>query len=576
MKTRRILFLCLLWGGLVILAQQLGLRAFVRQELASLDLRCRFRGVLPAPTNIVIFAIDQASTSLSDRFDPLPAPLVPLKNFPYPRTVYAAAIEKLMAAGTQRLGIDLLFISPKDGDDRLQEVLTRFHERVVVGANFSDDGRQLLMPVFDGVAGYVNYWPDLDGTVRRVRHEVYASDIAGVARSPNERPERSFDSLIAGKTATETLINFSGRVKTISFYQLFSGEAWTNDVRNAVVLIGPAGNFQHDQHPTPFGPMDGVEIHANAIGTLLRGDAPREAAGWVGVLTVVLLALGAAGILRTTIHPLGKLGVLTVLGGAYFGLAQLAFARGAVLLIAAPLWTVAGGGILGIAMQVVTERLERLRVRRTLDRYVSKQVAEEILRHGDEYAASLGGERRPVTILFSDIRGFTTISEQTSPVELLGRLNEYLTAMVDVVMKHDGTLDKFIGDAIMAVWGAPTSAGEVEDAWRAVQSAAGMRDRLAELRLPWRIGIGLNHGEVVVGNIGSPQRMEYTVIGDAVNVASRVEGLNKDFGTDILLTESVYELVKERVEVKLIGGVAVKGREQKVNVYALVRIGRTD
>ena len=165
-------------------------------------------------------------------------------------------------------------------------------------------------------------------------------------------------------------------------------------------------------------------------------------------------------------------------------------------------------------------------------------------------------------------------------MELVAQLNEYLTAMVDVVMKYDGTLDKFVGDAIMTVYGAPTSAGDAEDAWRAVQTAAEMRARLAELQQRWRaagkpelrIGVGLNHGEVVVGNIGSPQRMEYTVIGDPVNVASRVEGLNKEFGTDILLTESVYELVKERVDAKLIGSVSVKGREQKVNVYALERL----
>src|SRR5206468_6561582 len=148
-----------------------------------------------------------------------------------------------------------------------------------------------LRPVFDSVAGYVNYWPDLDGTVRRARHQVYASDIAGVGRSSNERPEPSFASLVAGKTGSDALVNFGGPVQMISFYQLFYTTTWTNAVRDALVLIGPAGNFQHDQHPTPFGPMDGVEIHANAIATLLRGDAPREAAGWIGFVTILVLAL---------------------------------------------------------------------------------------------------------------------------------------------------------------------------------------------------------------------------------------------------------------------------------------------
>ena len=149
--------------------------------------------------------------------------------------------------------------------------------------------------------------------------------------------------------------------------------------------------------------------------------------------------------------------------------------------------------------------------------------------------------------------------------------------MTEIVLQYHGTLSKFIGDAIMAIYGAPLSAGSVEDAWRAVQTAHRMRLRLAELQAGWvahgrpslRIGIGINHGEVLLGNIGSPHRMEYTVVGDPVNVASRVEGLNKEFGTDILLTEAVYELVKDHVEVQRVGTTAVKGREQPLKVYRL-------
>ena len=241
----------------------------------------------------------------------------------------------------------------------------------------------------------------------------------------------------------------------------------------------------------------------------------------------------------------------------------------------------AGGGALGITLQLAVERLEKLRVRRTLEKYVSGPVAAEILRHSNEYENSLGGERKSVTILFSDIRDFTSISERSTPLELVKQLNEYFTAMVEIVMKHNGTLDKYIGDAIMAVYGAPLSAGEAEDAWRAVQTAAEMRARLVELqqtwiaqgREPFRFGIGIHHGEVVVGNIGSPQRMEYTVIGSNVNVASRVEGLNKHYKTDILLTESVYELVKDQVVAQLMDtAAAAKGLEQKLTVYALTSL----
>jgi adenylate cyclase len=480
----------------------------------------------------------------------------------------------------------------------LRAAIEKYHDRVVLGSNFSDDGRQLLLPSVvmpesiptESIAGYVNYWPDFDGGVRRERSRTTVSDVAHVEPFPGEQPVLSFTALVARRTTPDGLINFAGPSGTYPvhpFYEMFYDKAWTRNLqdgavfRDKIVLIGPAGNFQHDQHPTPFGRMDGVEIHANVIATLLHGDGPREARSIVGIVSVLALALATAMLLNLATHPLGKLGLLVAVGAAYFTVTQVAFAsRGMVLWVAAPLWTVAGGGVAGIASQLLAEQLEKRRVRQTLERYVSKPVADEVLRHGEEYQNSLGGERKPVTILFSDIRGFTTIAEQATPSELVGQLNEYLTAMVDIVMEHNGTLDKFIGDAIMAVYGAPLSAGAVEDAWRAVQTASRMRSRLAELQKGWaaqgrprlEIGVGINHGEALVGNIGSPQRMEYTVIGDVVNVASRVEGLNKEFGTDVLLTESVYEMVKERVEVKQMGMAEVKGREQKVMVYLLVRL----
>ncbi len=586
------LVFCLVWSALVWLAHEHNFRPLIAEELATLDFRFRLRGARPAAPEVAILAIDQRSM-VADRFTPEELATNPqlalLKNFPYPRPVYADAMERLCAAGTKKVVIDLLFLSPKDGDQELSAAIAKHRDRVVLGANYSDDGKQLMLPSVvvpediptESVAGFVNYWPDLDEVVRRTH---VPSPEMGV---PAATGIRSVVAMAAGWDTTAALINFDGPGGTFPsypFYELFYDKTWEQNLkrgdvfRDKIVLIGPAGNYQHDQHPTPFGPMDGVEIHANAIGTLLRGNAPRAAPAFVGVLTILALALVTAALLNVAGHPLGKLGLLTGVCIVYGVVAQVAFASGGlVLLVAAPLWTVAGGGVVGIAAQLVAEQLEKLRVRRTLDRYVSKQVAEEILKNTEEYEQSLGGERRTVTILFSDIRGFTSISERSNPVELVQQLNEYLTVMVDVVMKYDGTLDKFIGDAIMSVYGAPTSGGAAEDAWRAVQTAHEMRVRLGELQKQWRaagkpelkIGIGLNHGEVVVGNIGSPHRMEYTVIGDPVNVASRVEGLNKEFGTDILLTDTVYELVKDRVEVRIAGTTAVKGREQKVNVYAL-------
>ena len=530
--------------------------------------------------------------------------LAALAGFPFPRRVYAAALERLFQAGAQVVGIDLLFLAPKEDDEQFQTALARYQSRVVLGSNFSDDGRQLMAPApvippelpVESVTGYVNYWPDADGVVRRCKYKTTATEIAGLTPTASERVLASFDWQIAQRyqptLATATpYINFTGPTDSFlsyPFYELFYAKTWEQNLqrgdvfRGKIVLIGPGGNFQHDQHPTPWGVMNGVEVHAAGIGTLLHGRAPHDAPDWLGLLLIIGLTILGAAILQTGAHPLTKLALLA--GGClgYGAVASFVFTySGLILIVAAPIWAVAGGGVLGIALQVAVERLEKLRVRRTLEKYVSRPVAMEILRHSDEYENSLGGERKPVTILFSDIRDFTSISERSDPLALVQQLNEYFTVMVEIVMKHNGTLDKYIGDAIMAVYGAPLSAGIAEDAWRAVQTAAEMRTQLKVLQQTWatqgrpvlRIGIGINHGDVVVGNIGSPQRMEYTVIGDAVNVASRVEGLNKQCGTDILLTESVYALVRERVVVVAQELAAVKGREQKLNVYSLTGLG---
>lgn len=219
---------------------------------------------------------------------------------------------------------------------------------------------------------------------------------------------------------------------------------------------------------------------------------------------------------------------------------------------------------------------ERDRLKETFGRYVTRQVADHLMK-GHQ---NLGGELVPVTVLFSDIRQFTSISERMDPRALLDFLNEYFSGMVESVMHHQGVVDKFIGDAIMAVFGAPVP--EPEDPFRAVQAALEMRTRLAKINegfgargLPEiRAGIGLHTGQVVAGNMGHSERMEYTVIGDPVNLASRLEGMTKELGCDILLSEDLHRLVAERVEAEPLKMIKVKGRDQEVMVYRLIGLAR--
>jgi class 3 adenylate cyclase len=242
---------------------------------------------------------------------------------------------------------------------------------------------------------------------------------------------------------------------------------------------------------------------------------------------------------------------------------------------------VASGGdemrLLGVAFnQMIKGLKERDLVKDTFSRYVTKQVAEEILKDPGKIAP--GGKKQEVTILFSDIRGFTAFSEGHDPEEVISHLNEYLSAMVDIIFKYEGTLDKFIGDAIMAVFGSPIT--HDDDPVRAVKTALEMQKRLVLLNTEWvkkgrtplTIGIGINTGVVIVGNIGDVRRMEYTVIGDNVNLASRLEDLTKNYGSPIIISATTYNKVKDIVVVNKLKETTVKGKTQVVEIYELLKL----
>ena len=275
---------------------------------------------------------------------------------------------------------------------------------------------------------------------------------------------------------------------------------------------------------------------------------------------------------------------------------QLAFTGGGVArrISVSPTFCITGSGLLlltvpvlaaflvsgffSLAFEYVLESLEKMRTRRTLERYVSKNLVKEILDNPGSFYNTLKGVRKPATMLFSDIIGFTTLTENADPEKLVVQLNEYLTRMVAVVFENEGTLDKFIGDAVMAVWGNARSAGVENDAKMAARAALGMRRELKLLNDRWKtegtnplgIGIGINQGEVLVGNIGSSERADLTVIGDAVNLASRLEGLTRTYGVDILLGANVTELVRDEFQVRSVALVQVKGKTKPVEISALL------
>jgi adenylate cyclase len=222
--------------------------------------------------------------------------------------------------------------------------------------------------------------------------------------------------------------------------------------------------------------------------------------------------------------------------------------------------------------------MEKLRTRRTLERYVSKNLVKEILDNPDSFYSSLRGVRIPATILFSDIVGFTGMTESADPEKLVAQLNEYLSRMTAAVFENNGTLDKFIGDAVMAVWGNVSSRGAAEDAKSCTRAAVSMRRELRSLNEKWaaegiapfRIGVGINHGDVVGGNIGSQEKADPTVIGDAVNLASRLEALTRTYSVDILVGARAAELIRDEFDLRSVALVQVKGKTQPVEIFTLI------
>ncbi|HUP66295.1 MAG TPA: adenylate/guanylate cyclase domain-containing protein [Thermoanaerobaculia bacterium] len=329
-----------------------------------------------------------------------------------------------------------------------------------------------------------------------------------------------------------------------------------------------------DLRPTPLsGTSAGVEIHANALDALINGRFNREASPFL-IGTFMVLATAAFGAIVFAIRSqLAAFAWAACFAAAWLIAGAVALSNGIVIRSIGPAIAILVAWIAITVMRFIAEQRQTLQLKSTFGHYVSPQILEYLLEHPDR--VRLGGERRDLTILFSDIRGFTSISEASEPEEVVEMLNEYLSRMVDILLRHGGTLDKFIGDAVMGFWNAPAS--EPEHPRKAVLCAIEMIEETARLRALWepegkpaiRIGIGINTGEAVVGNIGSRQVFGYTVIGDAVNLASRLEGKNKDFGTEIIVSESTRERMGSDIPSFYLDEVKVKGKELAVKIYEI-------
>lgn len=580
-------------------AQALG--AFAPLDRKLLDFYFVVRGERESFAPIIIVAIDYETLQRIEH------------RWPWPRSIHAQLIRKLASAGARVVAFDILFLDPDPVHDPDLAKAAEVAGNVVWASTFvsADQQRfqvsQHLAPtqtlqVPSAKFGYVGLPFDPDGYVRRTvpfrrfGSQVFKSFAVVIAEryrneplSPQSTEGNQWGNGHVGLVPTEwdgsARINFSGPPATfpiIPLVRVLEGKIPPDAVKDKVVLVG-ATTEAADSFFTPFysrllpetsRTMPGVEIHANAVNMLLQGHSLRRAGSAWTFLLFLILGL-TASLLVNQRRPWLTISMLTAVLAAYLVLAYFLFSS-------FDLWLEAAGPVASAPLVwgalafygFVVERKEKNFVRSTLELYVCPEVVQEVISRGIDLAP--GGKRQTITILFSDVRGFTSLSERLSPEAMVDILNQHFTASSEIILNSCGTLDKFIGDAIMAFWGAP--APREDHALAAVRAAIEMQAAARELdtivQARWaeqfRIGIGINTGDAVVGHIGSPRRMGYTAVGDPANLASRVEGLTKDYQAEILITQTTYDLVRKQIEAEALGQVSVKGRKEPTAIYRVI------
>jgi len=378
-------------------------------------------------------------------------------------------------------------------------------------------------------------------------------------------------------------VNFIGGSGSFQHYPyyLFANDGTmegNNSLKDKILLIAAYAvtGVATDEKKSPYGATFGIEHHANALNTILNQDFLYKFSDLQNIAIMLFIAL-LIGLFvpRMAIGP--SLIVTTLFIILYSVFSYMLFDYFSVITaLATPLIQTALTYSMLVTYRVVNEQKEKKYIRQTFSKFVSKSVVDELLK--DPSKIKLGGDKKILTVLFSDIRGFTSISERLTPEELVEHLNIYLQSMTDIILKYYGTLDKYIGDAVMAFWGAPV---EMDDhALKACKTSIEMMEALKEMNKKWEsenkpvlaIGIGINTGDMIVGNMGSAARMDYTLMGDNVNLGSRLEGTNKFYKTGIIISEFTYQYVKDDVIVRELDLIRVKGKALPVKIYELMGI----
>ena len=611
------IIICIICTLLVAGLYRIGFVTFGTSEFYAQDVALQFFGKRePINPQIVFLSLESVNPGQfsDEEIQASPALQLMSHTWPWPRAVYPMIFQRLFDSGAKVVAMDMLFLSETDNDAGFAEALEKYRDKVVIGSNFFEDFRQnidlktlqlpstSLIPMttpLDDRIGYVNFWGDWDLVLRRAKYrttqsmafhdapqageEVYYS-LAARAVQKFGRPD-----LIPAGTESHR-IRFAGPPDTFehhAIYNMFLPKIWNSPefdggklFKDKIVLIGAYGNSLKDTVETPYKSMPGPEMHLNAINALLNGGFVRETEGFVNYLLIAGAGLMAWGLCVYCRSPLLRLGLLVLAIFLWFVVAELLFNFASLYLFSVPpLLALGSSGILGLSWDFFMEQRDKARVRGTLERYVSKHAVREIIDNPSSYFNTLGGVRKPVAVFFSDLRGFTSMTEEAADSHaVITQLNEYFDVMVAPVLANRGCLDKLIGDAIMAVWGNIQSLGPKGDVCDAIDSALQMRAALPKLNEEWiaagkkplAMGMGINFGEVIVGNLGSKQQMNFTVIGDTVNLGSRIEGTTKEYGVDLLVGEDAAKLVTDEFLMQTAGLTQVKGRKKPVELFYVI------
>jgi adenylate cyclase len=551
---------------------------------------------------IVIVAIDDRSLEQLGRFSS------------WPRSYHSQLVNILAENGARIIAFDILFSEPSpDDDDELAASIKQAGNVILPFVGTMEVPPSAAMSEANGsgkiikslesfeknalAVGHANISPDEDGIVRRLpillaNSEGYDTALALTAIAKYLRRPQIIESTVednylsfAGRSiplddTNRMMINYtdnpasSGDIIAVSYVDVLRNDFSPDTFNDKIVLIGVTAIGFGDTFWTPVGRiMSGVEIHARAMRTILSGDFLKPATAPVTYLSILLLAvLCGLAVLRfrvlwATLSTV-FLGIIYILAAFYF------FDRGIVVDMLYPPLAMAGAFVGVNLYSVTSEQLEKREIARTFGRYVSPSVAKKILNAVDEGSLRLGGEECTVSVLFADVRNFTGFSEKTNPQELVYILNRYLSEIIRVVLQHDGMVNKFGGDSIMAIWNVPV--GCPEHALAAARAAVRAQQAVSELpemeeNLPKiEFGMGINTGNVVAGNMGSVDRLEYSVIGDAVNIAARLADTAP--GGTVWIGAGTFELTQDYVSARPLAPLSLKGKREKYQAYEVIAI----